>query len=396
MDFRWLQPAAFSLLGLATPARQLLEEAVPVSSPLPDQALQVAPTSTFSLHFPSDVNPAFLASQAAVGGPFWILGAVKDSGGGAGGRGIRKAVRGWRYAIGDAILRELKWQHTRFSPTSGLVHAVALGVHFHPVSGRVRKVEAATTGEPPVVGRDEAVVNVTYAFQTREIFVEGRRTSRFFGRIRKERGPEGQRVEVLSVPDPGQATGRAVIHFGPSEVSSLSPKAERILEGIHGRSPLFPQAKVKRKMIRGVEVIELPSRLYEENTEYARVALRALSESRVTIAWHPGEPIPLMDLWASVAKNGHFVGFAYAMPEENSPRRTIYEVGMPSLGTWAKIHYAVYKDPRSSQSLRVPLGFKWERPPSDIQRAAIEGWAERTEFTTAQRTWIKTEESRKD
>lgn len=97
-------------------------------------------------------------------------------------------------------------------------------------------------------------------------------------------------------------------------------------------------------------------------------------------------PVPV--IFVSVAHNGAFAGFVYQMPERNSPRGTVYEIGSPEIGTQARLLYEIYTSGRpSAEDVRIPVGVRWMARPNRHQKRAIERWIEREEFGVIRDSW---------
>lgn len=342
-------------------------------------------------------SPLLSEITAPVAPPLWHLAAMAapTQGGRKRDPQIEKTIKEWKELLGAAIIESLRWRHIRYSgAATGQTGTLSLLAVFDPETGCPVKVIEKGSKKEEIPGPKEAMVEIHFSLDTTRTYLEGRlpRTIAFGVRSDSPLG-ERRRVEVPPPPDmeASPQTGPKVT-FGTKTSPPLRPEVMRILEdAIDGQRVAFPRPKITRRVVEGVQILELPARLHDENARYAREALSGIGTRGVTIMAPAGKPLPLPEIVISVAENGSFVGFVYAMPTGFSPRGTVYEIGTPVIGRPAKMEYARYRNPEGGESLIVPTNFIWHQPPTRLQRAAVAKWAAHPDFQTARGKWVREE-----
>ncbi len=269
-------------------------------------------------------------------------------------------------------------------------------VDFDPRTGKVIKVVLVNAKREEAPAEGEASVRIVYSIDLRMFFLEGApipSAIRVAPHPFEEPGNVPRQVEPISEPH-----SQEVVSPHLSVPPDLAPPSSNIVSAIaslQGREMVFKKPEIRRSPSDGGEVIEINPPLFEENIAYATRAMAEMSGGRMTIAVSPvtlrSEGFPLPRIYVSVAPNGAFVGFAYEMPEEHSPRGTVYEIGTPSMGTLALVRYAVFQNPGKTSKVKVPVGFVWQPPgtkPNRLQRLAVTRW--QTAAARAAEGWTKT------
>ncbi|HSA59364.1 MAG TPA: hypothetical protein VLJ37_06730 [bacterium] len=296
----------------------------------------------------------------------------------------RKRLWTWREKLGVALFRALRYRHTRYSPT-GQAGVLYFRAAFDPRYGVLRSVQP--TERKPDTAPLKVSDEMEYAF-----FVYSHDLRRFY---LSGYGPE--RLVVQGLDRHAEGERRPDLSGQPSEIRFL-------LESIHGSEPVLPRTTMRRRRTDGGVIHEIDPSLHESNARYARKVLPSPEGAvmGVTMLWTESMtraaqsgsreelerlmPVPV--IFVSVAHNGAFAGFVYQMPERNSPRGTVYEIGSPEIGTQARLLYEIYTSGRpSAEDVRIPVGVRWMARPNRHQKRAIERWIQREEFGVIRDSW---------
>lgn len=280
----------------------------------------------------------------------------------------------WRAAIGKAVFQAIRFRHVRHSPAAtSQAGTLSLDLFFDPATGQISRIRESYPGYDPGLASHEVLVRVLYSHDTRKTFL-AERAPRFL-----HKAPGGRYLDVAYDADAPAPSDPIVIR---GEERTLPESVLALLEGVDDQPVTFPKIRLRKRKAGGIEVVALSAGINDDNAYYAQKVMHAIHRTLggVTIAFHAGHPrIPPLDIHVSVAENGYFVGFTYAMPTEASPRGTYREAGTPALGMLARVSYDRYHslgDPKRSHY--VPLDVSWgENRPSRIQETALETWCQR-------------------
>ncbi len=289
-------------------------------------------------------------------------------------------VDAWREAIGTAVLKALRWRHTRFSPSlTAQAGGLWLAVWFDPSTGTVLKVRSIPTPSANETPSPEAdMVRLFYDFEGQRIYLEGHLAATRVVAPLEEEPKLGERRRHLVENDP------------PSLEATFLPTAiVPILRSIHGRLVEFPPQRLRTRVVDGTVVVELGPGITRSNRRYLQEVMDSISGGTMTIIGSAADPKEFEpEIYVSVAPNGLFIGVLYQMPPEHSPRGTTYEVGTPSLGMLARIEYAFFRNPVTREIEKIPLAGHWEsRRPSRIQAAALDRWLRDPRIEEARSHW---------
>jgi hypothetical protein len=256
----------------------------------------------------------------------------------------------------------------------------------------VRKQDGPVPSLPLAIPKKVSAVGVVFNLDEEKLFLDERLPDQTLVRFQSsDRFPEYPKV-VSAIERRQDRLDR---------ISSLPPKIQEILQGIHHQEVVFPKFELRRQESEGTVLIEFDPKIFKVNAEYAQEALRmAVSSTEMTMSFGPAmlklSPLefyrktPPPEIFISVARNGAFVGFQYQMPTEFSARGTVREIGTPSMGTLARIVYEEYLQNASfPKRLLVPVDFNWQKSPSRIQKASVTHWMNQGHFQAIRNGWIK-------
>lgn len=299
---------------------------------------------------------------------------------------LRKLIWIWRQSLGAQLFRLLRYQHTRYSPT-GQAGNFLFRLSFDPRSGLVQGVVLPHFFPPqPVslVSQKEAHAFFSYSRDARRFYLWGN---------------QPQSITVAG-------TQREIVGLRnvPQHESGVNGTVAKVIESVDGSAPEFPRFQLRRMLTEEGIIYELDPSLARSNQKYARRTLSDPGEfsMMMTIQWDwrmmqalRSEDqslleglMPRPDIFLSVADNGAFVGVVYHLPEKQSPRGTVYEIGTPELGRQAFLQYEIYRNEAvTDQAVRVPIGVRWIEKPNRHQKRAVQQWIASAEFGAIRSGW---------